>query len=173
MVPRVRSRDPSAAAGNVCRVVVIPRRYGPGMGLVHRTARVRLRVTRGQARRCYGLLRAGGDVWAALIDVNRERFRGGARREMTGAPLGELARVCAEGIAKRYCDAFIETARRRRRGERARYPRRKRALFPMRFRTGAFALDGRRVRLAVARAHHRCGCAWPETSLIRASRCGL
>jgi transposase len=130
------------------------------MGLVHRTARVRLRVTRGQARRCYGLLRAGGDVWAALIDVNRERFRGGARpianfqewcREMTGAPLGELARVCAEGIAKRYCDAFIETARRRRRGERARYPRRKRALFPMRFRTGAFALDGRRVRLAVAR----------------------
>jgi IS605 OrfB family transposase len=130
------------------------------MGLVHRTARVRLRVTRGQARRCYGLLRAGGDVWAALIDVNRERFRGGARpianfqewcREMTGAPLGELARVCAEGIAKRYCDAFIETARRRRRGERARYPRRKRALFPVRFRTGAFAFDGRRVRLAVAR----------------------
>ncbi|MGQ0803882.1 MAG: RNA-guided endonuclease InsQ/TnpB family protein [Actinomycetota bacterium] len=130
------------------------------MRLVHRTARVRLRVTRGQARRCYGLLRAGGDVWAAIIDVNRERFRRGARpianfqewcREMTGALLGELGRICAEGIAKRYCDAFMETVRRRRRGERATYPRRKRALFPVRFRTGAFVLEGRRIRLAVAR----------------------
>ncbi len=100
-------------------------------------------------------------MWAALLDVNRERFRRGDRpianfqewcREMTGAPLGELARICAEGIAKRYCDAFMETARRHRRGERARYPRRKRALFPVRFRTGAFAFEGRRLRLAVARS---------------------
>jgi IS605 OrfB family transposase len=130
------------------------------MGLVHRTARVRLRVTRAQARRCYGLLRAGGDVWAALIDVNRERFRRGGRpianfqewcREITGVPLGELARICAEGIAKRYCDAFVETARRKRRGEPARYPRRKRALFPVRFRTGAFGFEGQRLRLAVTR----------------------
>ncbi|MGH9014781.1 MAG: RNA-guided endonuclease InsQ/TnpB family protein [Acidimicrobiia bacterium] len=130
------------------------------MRMVHRTARVRLRVTRAQAGRCYRLLRAGGDVWAALIEVNAARFRGGTRpianfqewcREMTGAPLGVLARQCAEGIAKRYCDAFMETARRRRRGESARYPRRKRALFPVRFRTGSFVLENRRVRLAVAR----------------------
>jgi hypothetical protein len=43
--------------------------------LVHRTARVRLRLTRHQADRCYGLLRSAGDVWASLIEYNRERQR--------------------------------------------------------------------------------------------------
>jgi hypothetical protein len=45
--------------------------------LVHRAARARLRVTRRQADRCYGLLRAAGDVWAWLLDTNRQRFRHG------------------------------------------------------------------------------------------------
>jgi len=35
--------------------------------LVHRTATVRLRSTRRQANRCYGLLRSAGDVWAWLL----------------------------------------------------------------------------------------------------------
>ena len=42
--------------------------------LVHRTAVIRLRLTRRQAARCYGLLRSAGDVWAWLLDSNRERL---------------------------------------------------------------------------------------------------
>src|SRR4029453_3684406 len=38
--------------------------------VVHRTARICLRTTRGQANRCYRLLRAAGDVWARLLDRN-------------------------------------------------------------------------------------------------------
>lgn len=45
--------------------------------LVHRTARIRLRLTRPQADRCYRLLRSAGDVWAWLLDRNRERLRQG------------------------------------------------------------------------------------------------
>jgi hypothetical protein len=47
--------------------------------LVHRTAHIRLRVTRWQARRCYGLLRSAGDVWAWLLDSNRQRHQQGER----------------------------------------------------------------------------------------------
>jgi len=45
--------------------------------LVHRTACIRLRVTRRQANRCYGLLRSAGDVWAWLLDTNRQRRQQG------------------------------------------------------------------------------------------------
>jgi hypothetical protein len=47
----------------------------PARPWVHRTASIRLRVTRRQANRCYGLLRSGGDVWAWLIETNRLRQR--------------------------------------------------------------------------------------------------
>ncbi|MBA2325757.1 MAG: hypothetical protein H0V95_03805 [Actinobacteria bacterium] len=111
------------------------------MESVHRTARVGLRVTKGQARRCFALLRSAGDVWAALIDVNAYRFAHGARpvanyqewcREVAGVACGELSVTAVRSVVRRYSEAFFETARRRRRGERARYPRRKRALFPVR-----------------------------------------
>jgi len=131
------------------------------MGSVYRTARVRLRVTRGQARRCFGLLRAGGDVWAALIEVNAARFRRGARpifsyqewcREIAGVAVGELSAPAMRSVVRRYSDACFETARRRRRGERARYPRRKKTLVPLRWYRGTFRVkDARRVRLSVAR----------------------
>jgi IS605 OrfB family transposase len=125
-----------------------------------RTARVELRVTRAQRRRCFGLLFAAGDVWAGLIEFNRARFaRGGPPvfgfaalcRELTGADVGPLARLCAEDVLKRYSAACFETARRKRAGGRARYPRRKRAMLPVRFRWSTFSLDGHRLRLAVAK----------------------
>jgi transposase len=127
--------------------------------MVVRTARVELRVTAGQRRRCFELLRLAGDVWAGLIELNRARFaRGGPPvfgfaalcRELTGADLGPLARICAEDVAKRYSAACFETSRRRKAGQAARYPRRKRALLPVRFRWSAFRLEGRRLRLATA-----------------------
>jgi IS605 OrfB family transposase len=143
----------------------------PGMGntgstqgtrVVFRTARVGLRPTRGQARRLYGLLRAGGDVWAALIELNRERARGGAApvvnyqalcRELAGADLGELDMVAARSVLRRYTDAWFEANRRKRRGEKACYPRRKRALMPLRWYHATFGIDAaaRRVRIRTAR----------------------
>src|SRR6266571_6923003 len=38
---------------------------------VHRTARIALRTTLAQRRRCYGLLRSAGDLWAWVLDCNR------------------------------------------------------------------------------------------------------
>ena len=117
-------------------------------------------MTRAQRRRCFGLLFAAGDVWAGLIEFNQARFARGGRpvfgfaalcRELTGADLGPLARLCAEDVAKRYSAACFETARRKHAGVRARYPRRKRAMVPVRFRWSTFTLDGRRLRLQVAK----------------------
>jgi len=105
-------------------------------------------------------MRAAGDLWAGLIDYNRGRLRRGAGpvadfvalcRELTGVRVGELSRTSAEGVARRYSDAWFEANRRRRAGEVARYPRRKKALVPVRFRAGQFALNGARVRLQTAR----------------------
>ena len=131
-----------------------------GMATVHRTARVRLRVTTSQSRRGFGLLRAGGDVWAALIEVNEARFRRGARpianyqewcREIVGVRVGELSVAAMRSVVRRYSDGFFQTAARKRAGERARYPRRKRRLFPLRWYHGTFTIEGNRVRLSTAR----------------------
>ena len=104
-------------------------RKGPAQPAVHRSARVALRLTPGQARRCYQMLRAGADVWAALIELNAVRFHrlgkpllGYAElcREVAGTPVGELSVTAIRSVVKRYSDACMETARRKRRGERAR-----------------------------------------------------
>jgi hypothetical protein len=81
----------------------------------YRTARVRLRVTRAQARRCFALLVAGGDVWAALIELNRIRFRRRAKpllgyqelcREVAGVVVGELSVAALRSVVRRYADAW-------------------------------------------------------------------
>src|SRR6266480_3825603 len=127
---------------------------------VHRTARIALRTTPAQRRRCYGLLRSAGDIWAWVIDGNRalrEWHRPQVAnfpavcRELTGTSFGELSRTCAEDVLKNYSTAFFEAAKRRKAGVRAGFPRRKRGLVPVRFRWGCFSLDGSRVRLVVAR----------------------
>jgi IS605 OrfB family transposase len=127
---------------------------------VHRTARIALRTTPAQRRRCYGLLRSAGDVWAWVIDGNR-RLREQHRpevanfsalcRELTGTTFGDLSRQCAEAVLKNYSTAFFEAVKRKKLGVRAGFPRRKRALVPVRFRKGCFAVDGSRVRLRVAK----------------------
>src|SRR6266581_8301330 len=92
---------------------------------VHRSARIALRATPAQRRRCYGLLRCAGDVWAWVIDRNR-RLREQHRpqvanfsalcRELTGTTFGDLSRHCAEDVLKRYSTAFFEAARRQKAG---------------------------------------------------------
>jgi hypothetical protein len=127
---------------------------------VHRTARIALRTTPARRRRCYGLLRSAGDVWAWVIDRNRGLAKqhrpqvanfAALCRELTGTSFGELSRQCAEAVLKNYSIAFFEAARRQKEGIRAGFPRRKRGLVPVRFRYGCFSLDGSRVRLRVAR----------------------
>jgi putative transposase len=129
--------------------------------LVHRTAKVRLRLTRRQTRRCYGLLRSAGDVWAWLLDSNRQRHQQGDRpvtgyqalcRELTRtAPFGELSVTGARSVLQRYADAWFQAANRRGQAKKAGFPRRKRALVPVRFYSGTFLLQGDRVRLPVAK----------------------
>jgi IS605 OrfB family transposase len=133
----------------------------PTPRLVYRTAHIRLRVTRHQTDRCYRLLRAAGDVWAWLLDGNRQRRDRGAppvsnyqqlcRQLTTADGFGELSIVGARSLLRRYSDAWFAAAKRRRDGQQARFPRRKHALVPVRFYHGTFQLDGQRVRLPVAR----------------------
>src|SRR5579859_6008534 len=130
-------------------------------GVVVRTARVGLRVTPGQARRCFGLLRAGGDVWAWVLDCNRTlrswRYPPVVSyqalcRELAGmgAPFGELSAVAARSVLRRYSDAWFEAANRRRDGRPGGFPRRKRALLPVRWYAGTFTITQKRVGLSVA-----------------------
>jgi IS605 OrfB family transposase len=130
--------------------------------LVHRTAHIRLQLTRRQASRCYGLLRSAGDVWAWLLDANRQRHQRGEQpisgyqtlcRELarTGG-FEELSTVAARSVLKRYSDGWFQAIRRRKAGQRdAGFPRRKRALVPVRFYHGTFLIQDRRVRLPVAK----------------------
>jgi putative transposase len=108
--------------------------------MVHRTARISLRLTRRQADRCYQQLRSAGDVWAWLLDTNRQRLRRGlpavvgyqalcrelARRD----GFGELSSVGARSVLRRYSDAWYQAARRRNQQQAAGFPRRKRGLVP-------------------------------------------
>src|SRR3954468_23085412 len=59
----------------------------------------------------------------------------------------------ARSVIRRYSDAWFATAKRRKEGDAsARYPRRKRRLMPVRYYHGTFTLQGRRLRIPVARA---------------------
>jgi hypothetical protein len=129
--------------------------------LVHRTARIRLRLTCRQATRCWELLRSAGDVWAWLLDTNRQLCLRGEPaisnyqalcRQLTSVdPFGELSVTGARSVLRRYADAWHQAAKRRGQGEEAGFPRRKRALVPVRCYHGTFQMEGQRVRLPVAR----------------------
>src|SRR5580693_4554846 len=162
----------------------MPRCRGGGdRRVVYRTARVGLRVTAGQRRRCFGLLVSAADVWSCVLDLARWRHQdrlpplAGYQqlcRELAAAgpgTFGELDSVDARSVLRRYSDAWFAAAKRRKGGESAaRYPRRKRRLLPVRYYHGTFTLDGRRLRLPVARAARRCGCGWTATCPTRRGR---
>jgi len=131
---------------------------------MHRTARSGLRVTRGQRRRLLELLVSAGDVWACVLELNAWR-RARQDRPLAGyqelcrelaasgpGTFGELDTAGARSVLRRYSDAWFAAAQRRRDGdERARFPRRRRALMPLRWYHGTFTLAGRRLRIPVAR----------------------
>ena len=151
--------------------------------MVYRTARCGLRVTRAQRSRLFGLLRSAGDVWCAVLELNRWRRRrqdpplAGYQelcRELAQSgpgTFGELDSVGARSVLRRYSDAWFAAAARRKAGDAsARFPRRRRGLVPVRWHAGTFTLDGRALRLPVARGARRCWCAWTGTCPIRQSR---
>ncbi len=133
----------------------------PTPRLVHRTAHIRLRATRHQTDRCYQLLRAAGDVWAWLLDSNRQRRQHGlppianyqqlCRQLTSQGSFGELPVTGARSVLRRYADAWFAAARRRRDGQLAGFPRRKYALVPVRCYHGTFRLEEGRVQLPVAK----------------------
>lgn len=141
----------------------MPRSRGSAVAVVHRTARVELRVSSAQRERCFGLLRSAGDVWAVLLQANRWRRQSGAPalvgyqelcRELAAAGpgvFGELSSVAARSVLRRYSDAWFAAAARAKAGAaRPGFPRRRRGLLPVRFYAGTFELDGCRLRLPVA-----------------------
>ena len=134
--------------------------------VVYRTARASLRLTRGQRRRLMGLLVSAGDVWACVLELNAwRRARQDASlvsyqalcRELAGAGrgcFGELDSAGARSVLRRYSDAWFAAAARRSNDASARFPRRRHRMMPVRWYHGTFTLEGRRLRIPVAR-----GCA--------------
>jgi IS605 OrfB family transposase len=131
--------------------------------VVYRTARCGLRVTRGQRRRLFSLLESAGDVWCCVLELNawrRQRqhtpvagYKELCRELAASGPgtFGELDTEGARSVLRRYSDAWFSAAKRRRAGDVvARFPRRRRALVPVRWYAGTFTLDGRRLRLPTA-----------------------
>jgi IS605 OrfB family transposase len=125
---------------------------------------VELRVTRAQRRRLLALLTSAGDVWACVLELNAWRRARQDRplvsyhelfRELARAGPGtfaELDSVGARSVLRRYSDAWFAAAKRRKEGDRrVRFPRRRRALVPLRWYHGHFTLTGRRLRIPVAR----------------------
>jgi hypothetical protein len=67
------------------------RKRVPGAApVVYRTARCGLRVTRGQRRRLFGLLRSAGDVWCCVLELNAWR------RRRQDRPLASYRELCRE-----------------------------------------------------------------------------
>jgi IS605 OrfB family transposase len=144
----------------------MPRHRSPqSPKVVHRTARAGLRVTRRERQRLLGLLISAGDVWAAVLELNAWR-RARQDRPLVGyqelcrelacagpGTFGELDSHGARSVLRRYSDAWFAAAQRRRDGDqRARFPRRRRALMPLRWYHGTFTLQDRRLRIPVARS---------------------
>jgi hypothetical protein len=144
--------------------------------LVHRTAHVRLRLTRRQVNRCYRLLRSAGDVWAWLLDSNRLRRQQGERpvtgyralcRELTRVgPFGELSvtgrgRCCAATATpgSRPPSAAVRRTRPGSRAANAAWSR-------------CGATTPRSCWMGIGcgcrspAASRRCGCGWPARSGI-------
>ena len=76
-------------------------------------------------------------------------------RELSAAGpgcFGELSTTGARSVLRRYSDAWMSTAQRRKAGDRSvRFPRRKRWLMPSRYYAGTFRLDGLRLSIPTAR----------------------
>jgi IS605 OrfB family transposase len=143
----------------------MPRKRDPDAPrVVYRTARCGLNSTRHQRDRLFGRLRSAGDVWCCTLELNAWRRRRQDAplascqelfRELTASgpgTFGELDVDGARSVLRRYSTAWFAAAKRRKAGDlAARYPRRRRGLVPVLWYHGTFSLDGRILRIPVAR----------------------
>ena len=103
-------------------------------------------------------------MWATVLEINAWRrarqdrplvsYQELCRELAVSGPgcFGELDTAGARSVLRCYCDAWFAAAKRRRGGDqRARFPRRRRALMPLRWYHGTFTLTGRVLRIPVAR----------------------
>ena len=107
-------------------------------------------TTDAKRARCFALLEDAGDVWAWCIDRFHDRFRRGLPNansvtemwpdQKAHGPFGDLTAHCAQDVTKGFSAAFFAAMRRRRAGEKARLPLRKRHLVPVTWRKGEFQL---------------------------------
>ena len=127
---------------------------------LHRSARIPIRATRAKRRRLFGLLRSAGDVRTLVLDCNRQLREWklpsvvtyqGLCREIAGMAFGELDSVGARSVIRRYSSEWFGAAKRRKAGQHARFPRRKRALLAVRWYHSTFKIDSDRLRIPVAR----------------------
>jgi hypothetical protein len=97
--------------------------------VVYRTARVGVRLTVGQRRPCFGLLRSAADVWACVLELNwwrrhrRDRPAVGYQelcRQLSTAgagTFGQLDSVGARSVLRRFSDAWFAADKRRKAGD--------------------------------------------------------
>jgi hypothetical protein len=135
-------------------------------GYVVRTFRVKVMATPAKNKRAYNLLVSGGDAWVWCIDRFHGRLRDGLPNansmvqmwpdQKGHGPFGQLTAHCAQDVTKAWSAALFETMKRRKKGEQARLPLRKRWLVPVTWRKGEFALsaasEGRRARAVLSTA---------------------
>ena len=100
-------------------------------------------------------LRAEVNAWRrARGDAPLVSYQALCRELAAAGPgcFGELDSAGARSVLRRYSDAWFAAAARRKNGDaRARFPRRRRRMMPVRWYHGTFALEGRRLRIPVAR----------------------
>jgi len=131
------------------------------------------------------------DTWAWCIDRFHARIRDGLPNanslvqmwpdQKGHGAFGELSVHCAQDVTKAWSAAFFETMKRRKKGEQASLPLRKRWLVPVTWRQGEFALsaasEGRwaRAMLCTGRGYANLGLALSgdhpyDPELVRAVR---
>jgi putative transposase len=129
--------------------------FGKGLvpeGYVVRTFRLKVMATPAKKARAYNLLVSGGDTWAWCIDRFHAHIRDGLPNANSPVQMwpdqkehghfGQLSVHCAQDVTKTWSAAFFETMKRRKKGEQARLPLRKKWLVPVTWRKGEFALSG-------------------------------
>src|SRR5258705_529094 len=110
-------------------VLAAQRREPAAPPVAPRTCRVGARPPRATRERCYGLLQAAGAVWSCVLELNHWRWRHAAPpvvgyqqlcRELAAAgpgTFGELDSTGARSVLRRYADARVAAAKRRKGGD--------------------------------------------------------
>jgi IS605 OrfB family transposase len=136
-------------------------------GHVIRSYRVKVMSTRAKHRRATGMLVAAGDAWSFCIDRFHERIRAELPNansliqlwpdQKAHGPFGDLSAHCAQDVTKAWSSAYFEAIRRRKLGQKAALPLKKRYLVPVTWRRGEFSLvpSSARTRARVELATRR------------------